>query len=542
MNKINEIDKILNGSSIRLRESYFDNNYPELKEEVYLYTDKISNITFKERLWYWVNNINKEILCKCGNKTTFNKNWLDGYRKYCSPKCAQSDNLTKEKRKNTVIEKYGVDNIAKLDDIKMRQESTNLERYGKKSSFQNDEVKKKWKDNVMEKFGVEHIFQLKSIKDKSKKTSLNKYGTEHFVQSDFYKKKLSDIGFSDKLRMIHLNKHIHKYNNFGLEFIELNNRILTLNGNCGHEFKIHYDSLMRRIVNGYDICTICNPVNSGQSQEEKKIINWLKSLNVEILEKDRSLGFELDVFIPSKNIAIEFNGLYWHSELYKNNDYHLNKSNIYNENNIRLIHVWEDDWLYKTNIMKSMILNSIGLIENKIYARNCKFIKIESNRKDIFLDNNHIQGKCTSSINLGLEYNGEIVSLMTFGWRSINNKNEFELIRFCNKINTIVIGSASKLFKYFISNYDYEQIISFADTSHFNGNLYKNLGFDYIHKTKPNYWWVVDGVRHHRFTYNKKRLVKEGADQSKTGVEIMYDRGYYRIFGCGQDKYIYYKC
>ena len=541
MNKIDEIDKILNGSSIRLRESYFENNYPELKEEVYLYTDKISNITFKERLWYWVNNINKEILCKCGNKTTFNKNWLDGYRKYCSPKCAQSDNLTKEKRKNTVIEKYGVDNIAKLDDIKMRQESTNLERYGKKSSFQNDEVKRKWKDNVMEKFGVEHIFQLKSIKDKSKKTSLNKYGTEHFVQSDFYKKKLSDIGFSDKLRMIHLNKHIHKYNNFGLEFIELNNRILTLNGNCGHEFKIHYDSLMRRIVNGYDICTICNPVNSGQSQEEKKIINWLKSLNVEILEKDRSLGFELDVFIPSKNIAIEFNGLYWHSELYKNNDYHLNKSNICNENNIRLIHVWEDDWLYKTNIMKSMILNSIGLIENKIYARNCKLIKIESNRKDTFLDNNHIQGKCTSSINLGLEYNGEIVSLMTFGRRSINNKNEFELIRFCNKINTIVIGSASKLFKYFISNYDYEQIISFADTSHFNGNLYKNLGFDYIHKTKPNYWWVVDGLRHHRFTYNKKRLVKEGADESKTGVEIMYDRGYYRIFGCGQDKYIYYK-
>ena len=541
MNKIDEIDKILNGSSIRLRESYFENNYPELKEEVYLYTDKISNITFKERLWYWVNNINKEILCKCGNKTTFNKNWLDGYRKYCSPKCAQSDNLTKEKRKNTVIEKYGVDNIAKLDDIKMRQESTNLERYGKKSSFQNDEVKKKWKDNVMEKFGVEHIFQLKSIKDKSKKTSLNKYGTEHFVQSDFYKKKLSDIGFSDKLRMIHLNKHIHKYNNFGLEFIELNNRILTLNGNCGHEFKIHYDSLMRRIVNGYDICTICNPVNSGQSQEEKKIINWLKSLNVEILEKDRSLGFELDVFIPSKNIAIEFNGLYLHSELYKNNDYHLNKSNICNENNIRLIHVWEDDWLYKTNIMKSMILNSIGLIENKIYARNCKLIKIESNIKDTFLDNNHIQGKCTSSINLGLEYNGEIVSLMTFGRRSINNKNEFELIRFCNKINTIVIGSASKLFKYFISNYDYEQIISFADTSHFNGNLYKNLGFDYIHKTKPNYWWVVDGLRHHRFTYNKKRLVKEGADESKTGVEIMYDRGYYRIFGCGQDKYIYYK-
>ena len=125
-------------------------------------------------------------------------------------------------------------------------------------------------------------------------------------------------------------------------------------------------------------------------------------------------------------------------------------------------------------IIRKLKKKYIHTLINKIYARNCKLIKIESNKKDIFLDNNHIQGKCTSSINLGLEYNGEIVSLMTFGKRSINNKNEFELIRFCNKINTVVIGSASKLFKHFISNYNFDQIISFADTSHFNGDLYKN--------------------------------------------------------------------
>ncbi len=538
MNKNEIIDDILKNSPSRLRESYFSKNYPIITDEIINYTS-IQDITFKERLWYWVNNINTQFLCKCGNKTTFNRNWKDGYKKYCSSKCSQSDKLTKLKRKQTVMEKYGVDNIAKLDDVKKKKESTNLKKYGTKSSFQNDEVKKKWRDNISEKWGVEHIFQLKSIKDESKKTSLSKYGTEHFVQSNSYKEKLEEMNFSDKLRRFYLDKHIQKYSNHKLEFIEINNRILTLRGECNHQFTIHYDSLMRRIENKYEYCTICNPVNSGQSQEEKKVIDWLNSLNIEIKERDKSVGIELDIFIPSKNIGIEFNGLYWHSELYKNNNYHLNKTNICQNKNIRLIHIWEDDWLYKKDIVKSMILNSMGMSTERVYARKCKLINLSTEQKDIFLKNNHIQGKCTSSINIGLEYNNEIVSVMTFGTRGINSKKEFELIRFCNKINTNVIGSASKLFKYFLNNYNYKKITSFADISHFTGNLYKKLGFNYTHRTKPNYWWVIDGVRHHRFTWNKKRLVKEGADSNKTGVEIMYNMGYFRIFGCGQDKYTY---
>jgi hypothetical protein len=296
---------------------------------------------------------------------------------------------------------------------------------------------------------------------------------------------------------------------------------------------------MRHIENGYESCTVCNPINSGQSQEEKLILEWLRSLNIEVIEKDRTLGIELDIFIPSKSIAIEFNGLYWHSELYKDKNYHLNKHNICNNNGIKLIHIWEDDWLYKGDIMKSIILNRIGLISNKIWARKCDIKIISDSEKNKFLDKNHIQGKCTSSINLALIHNDEIVSVMTFGNRRINNKNEFELIRFCNKINTVVVGSASKLFNHFINNFKFENISSFADISHFSGDLYNNIGFKYSHRTPPNYWWVVDGIRHHRFTYNKKRLVKEGADINKTGVEIMYNKGYYRIFGCGQDKYIF---
>ena len=539
MDRFKIISDIINDSPNRVRESFFINNHIDIYEKILEFSIDINDISFKERLWYWVNNVNNEYLCKCGNKTTFNKNWKDGYRKWCSPKCAQTDKSTKEKRKITVIEKYGVDNIAKLEETKIKQEETNLKKWGYKSTFQNKEVQKRWKNNIKNKWGVEHVFQLKSIKDKSRNTSLNKWGVEHFVQSGEYKEKLLDMGFSDKLREVYIKKHFEKYSELGLEFISVDNRILTLKDKCGHEFNVHYDSLKRRIENGYEYCTICNPINSGQSQEEKLIIDWLKELGLEVIERDRSLGIELDIFIPHLRIAIEYNGLYWHSELYKDKSYHLNKTEICNKNGIRLIHIWEDNWLYKKEIIKSILVNSFKLNTNKIFARKCKIVTVNSKSKDIFLDKNHIQGKCQSSINIGLEYNGELVSLMTFGGRSINSKNDFELIRFCNKININVVGSASKLFSYFIKNYDYKSIISYADISNFTGNLYKLLGFNYSHRSEPNYWWVVDGNRYHRFTYNKKRLIKEGGDPNITEVEIMYKRGYFRIFGCGQDKYIF---
>jgi len=119
---------------------------------------------------------------------------------------------------------------------------------------------------------------------------------------------------------------------------------------------------------------------------------------------------------------------------------------------------------------------------------------------------------------LGLYYNNELVSLMIFGYRHTNSKKEFELIRFCNKLNTNVIGAVSKLFNFFLKNYkiDERYILSYADISLFNGNMYNKLNFKYIHLTKPNYFWV----KHHRFKYNKQKLIKDGYSKDKTEIEI----------------------
>ena len=109
-----------------------------------------------------------------------------------------------------------------------------------------------------------------------------------------------------------------------------------------------------------------------------------------------------------------------------------------------------------------------------------------------------------------------------------------ELIRFCNQINTSVIGASSKLFKYFVDNFEFDRIVSYSDLSLFDGKMYSNLGFERISLSEPNYFWVVDKVRRHRYNYSKKKLVKRGFDVNKTEVKIMHELGYFRVWGCGQ--------
>jgi hypothetical protein len=160
-----------------------------------------------------------------------------------------------------------------------------------------------------------------------------------------------------------------------------------------------------------------------------------------------------------------------------------------------------------------------------------------------FLEKNHLQGFVGSSIKLGLFFENELVSIMTFGGlrKSLGQKNtkgSFELLRFCNKINHNVVGGASKLLKYFIKNYSPCNIISYSDFSRSDGNLYKKLGFELSHLSEPNYYYIINGVRNHRFNFRKDKLVKEGFDKNKTEVQIMKERKIMRIFDCGMEKWI----
>lgn len=148
---------------------------------------------------------------------------------------------------------------------------------------------------------------------------------------------------------------------------------------------------------------------------------------------------------------------------------------------------------------------------------------------------NHIQGGVHSSINLGLYYDDELISLMTFSKPRFNKKYEWELVRFCNKIGYHVPGAASRLLKHFERQYNPKSIISYADRRWSKGNLYSKIGFKQVSTSKPNYWYIVDGELESRVKYQKHKLnsILEHFDSSKSEWENMKDNGYNRIFDCG---------
>ena len=286
----------------------------------------------------------------------------------------------------------------------------------------------------------------------------------------------------------------------------------------------------------------CNKCTSSVSNAEIEINNYILSLSIPTITSSRSIiaNNQLDIFIPSKNIAIEFDGLYWHSELYKDKNYHLTKTKLCEDKGIKLIHIFEDEWSFKQNIVKSRLKNIFGLTDNKIFGRKCVIKEINSEESCRFLDNNHIQGAVRGSIRLGLFYNDELVSLMIFNKPrlGIGRKYDgYELSRFCNILDTTVIGGASKLLKYFIKTYNPKKIVSYADKRWSQGELYDNLKFIKTSVNTPNYWYIIGKHRKHRFGFRKDKLIKEGFDKNKTEHEIMLERNIYRVYDCGTITY-----
>lgn len=301
-------------------------------------------------------------------------------------------------------------------------------------------------------------------------------------------------------------------------------------------------------ISFYPNCQKCHPPTYfGSSLEEKELVNFIKEYSGNVVTNSRLIipPYELDIYLPNHKIAIEYNGLFWHSEKcgkYKN--YHLDKLNLCIQNDIKLIQIFSDEWINHKDIVKSRIKNLLNLNEIKIFARKCTIKEITPQTKNLFLTQNHIQGNDKSIIKLGLYYGNELVSVMTFGQPRVGigatTKNSWELVRFCNKINYQVVGGASKLLKYFIKTYSPKNIYSFADrrwSSHIS-NVYQTLGFKLKTTSNAGYWYTKDFlVRLHRFNFNKGVLAKMGCDISKTEFEIMDSLGYTRIWDCGTLRY-----
>jgi predicted SprT family Zn-dependent metalloprotease len=287
---------------------------------------------------------------------------------------------------------------------------------------------------------------------------------------------------------------------------------------------------------------LCRTCLGSVSKGELEVFNYILSilLNDTVIHSDRSTipPYELDIYIPSKNIAIEFHGLYWHSSKYRDSNYHYDKYKLCKDKGIQLIQVYSDEWSNKKAIVLSILSSKLNAISNVIYARNTIVKEVSTKEAKEFLDKNHIQGSVKSSIRLGLYYNGTLVSLMTF---VKSTKYSYELNRFCSTLFTNVVGGASKLFKYFINNFEYNSIISFSDNRISNGNLYSTLKFTYSHDVKYDYFYT-DGVnRYHKFNFRLSRQKRKftNFDASKTEYENAINNGYERIYDAGKIAWVY---
>ena len=477
---------------------------------------------------------------QCGKESTMKYNkYMDNFDRcgfYTCKKCS----YTKKKISNNI--NFGVDNPMMLSEFINKGKQTKKEKYGDEN-YNNNE--KHIKTNL-EKFGVKHHLQNKNILDKQKKTNLIKFGVEHACQNIDVKQKIKY-----KLNKTKFNQSVELYKSKYNLIIKdkKDSKFIIKCDKCNNDYEIIGNVLQLRLIYNNEPCTICNPLGINNiSQEENNLYMFIEeNYNGTIIKNTKKIisPYELDIYLPELNLAFEFNGLYWHNELYKDKNFHKMKSDMCDEKGIQLLHIYDDDWLYKSETIKSMILYKLHKVENKIFARKTEVKEITDNKlvKD-FLETSHIQGFSNSSIKLGLFYNDELVSLMTFGkLRKIMNMksvdNTFELIRFCNKLNTNVIGGASKLFKYFLENYDYTEIISYADRSYSNGGLYRQLGFELQNITPPNHYYIINNQRKHRFNFRKSELVKNGYDINKTEYEIMLERKIYKIYNSGNYKFIY---
>ena len=468
------------------------------------------------------------------------KQKLTNMERYGVEYLMQSD-LMRDKSKKTCLAKYGVEHISKTDSFKEKCKETNILNSGVDYPMQSLDIIEKSMKTLMKKYGVDNPSKSPEIQNIIKMNNLERHGVDHTSKLDSVKKKLKNTclgkyGFDNITKNKEFREKfiICKNENY-LEYINDGKSLFNCDLGKNHTFELSSDIFHKRIECNLPICTVCYPVADLKSIKEKELSSFIKSIYDDDVILSYRDGLEIDIYLPKLSIGFEFNGLYWHSDVYKNNKYHLNKTDFFNKKGIRIIHIWEDDWIFKNEIVKSQIKNLLCKTPNKIFARKCDVREVNKIESKDFLNKSHIQGNTTSSKKYGLFFNNELVSLMTFDHfegRKKMDDSEWNLNRFCNKLEYNIIGGASKLLNHFVKNEEVSRMVSYADKDWSSGNLYFKLGFIKINDTNPDYKYIIDGKRIHKSKYRKSNL-----DTYLSESDEMKNRNINKIWDCGKMKF-----
>ena len=429
----------------------------------------------------------------------------------------------REKAKQTMIERYG-DYYTRTQEYKDRSEKTNLEKYGTRIGSMSEIVKENAKKHNLEKWGVDNPAKDPSIKKKIKDHFLDTYGVVNPSQIEEVQKKNWAVRrprVEKKITKQCEDRNITPLFDFSKDYKGEKSYYKFVCNNCGLEFEA-------KPFNRTICCPVCSSSASGQEMSLRNFIVSIYEGPILYNVKDIISPLELDIYIPEKKLAVEYNGDYWHSAEQKEKRYHEIKSKACEAKGIRLIHIYECEWIHSREKIESLLRIALGCGYSKIGARKCEVKKISNREARPFNEKNHLQGHRNAQVTYGLFYKGELVQLMSFSKmkynRNLKGDDEWEIIRGCPGSNNQIVGGVSKLFKAFIKEYNPHLVFSYCDFNKFDGRGYEAIGMKFVGYTGPDKFYI-DRAGYKIGRNPKKR--KELEESCTT------------IYGAGSKKYIW---
>lgn len=507
--------------------------------------------------------------------------------------------VIQEKMKDTCVERYGVPYPATMcPEIKAKVTATMMGRHGVEHALQSPTLLQQSLDSRRETMSdpikrEDILSRTKAtqeqryggmgmaspvLAEKAKSTMRRRFGTDYFTMSDEGKRKVTESNIAkfgaanamklesvrNKLKQTILSKQsplMQSFKTDPISFIQGLPEYQRTEPMLASILGVTPSSISRFICkNNLQDC-----LTNMYSSMENIICSWLDAWNIDYIRCSKSIipPLELDIYIPAHNVAIECNPTSTHNSSFKtpwgtepkSYMYHKNKSIACRERGIFLFHIFGYELDTRPNVIKSMLKNVLGCTEAKLYGRDTYVVELSADESMRFLNEHHRQGGTNASIRLGLKHKvtHKLVSVMTFNkvrstiGESKDDCEILELSRFCNQVNTTVVGAASKLFKYFRQHYSCDKVISFSDIAHTRGGVYSVLGFKPVSESKPSYVWVSmkGSLYFNRVSCQKKNLPNLFSDvtnetiQNHTEKEIMMNHGFAQVFDSGTIRWEY---
>lgn len=490
-----------------------------------------------QRIYVALNGIKEVPLCMCGSERVFLPR--GEYSDTCGqPSCRTVASINT--RKDTMMERYGA-----LVSPKTRQ----------KASERAHELFVKGRKTLMERYGVEAPSHVEGSQEKRIATLQERYGVDDVSKIPSVVERIKE-------------RQLDRYTEMGRKWVDVlgvdkrvddDRQLFNIDykcKECGYLDVMKGETFKWRCDNDITPCKSCSGQKGG-SAGENELYEYVASIlpDQHISRNDRHLlgPLELDIVIDELDVAFEYDGMFWHSydshETTEERRSHLNKTEQCEEIGLRLIHVFESEWMTKQEIVKSRIASAVGRSYHSYYGRECEIVELTNQEAREFLERTHIQGSPATgarvAYGLRLQKTGELVAVMTFG-KPRYSKHQWELLRYSGELYTNVVGGASKLFKHFVREQNPDSVVSYADRRWASLTpMYGQLGFEFQNFSQPNYFYLHHDeglmVTHSRVTFQKHKLPEllEDFDDTLTEADNMFKNGYRRIWDCGTSVWVW---